>query len=162
MWNKKISCDFPFYPANLIDAGKSYDHWYQYFDKYILEIITQFIKERTKFIDLQCTYGQIFNLLVKYIMDNNASIDIENKEERENYEKQFHMDTYNNIFKVLTINIKLTSLDEVCPLNERASHKTLNLVKILGNIIYSMMRDYKDPIKLGEEDEEYDDADYYH
>lgn len=99
IWNKLINRDFPFYFDDEPHARKSYEHWYNYFDLYVLRIISAFIMYRKSYDNLQNVYNNIFKLLVEYIMENNNAMNQETPEATNQYHDNYVLRISNNILR---------------------------------------------------------------
>lgn len=145
LWNKLITRDFPFYPDDEPKAQKSYEHWYKYFDKYTLDIIAAFITYRKKYIDLQKSYNKIFSILVRYIEENNISMDKDEYENGYEYIKNVEQKLYKEIFDSLGVSIKIEKkFSSMTPsIINKPDDETM--YRHLSHIIYEMMMTYDDP-----------------
>lgn len=148
LWNKLIERDFNFYPSDGLYAKESYEHWYKYFNEYVLKIIGSFIIYRTGYNDLQQVYEKIFHLLVEYVIENNNAFDRESEEEIDSYLSSTQYRIYHEIFETLSIPInKDIGLVKLIPRSfmiDPADDKS-RYAKLL-DIIGGMMMSYHDPI----------------
>jgi hypothetical protein len=146
LWNKLIERDFPFYPSDKLYAKKSYEHWYNYFDKTTLKIISDFIIYRKYYNNLQITYEQIFNLLVNYIIENNNMMAKEIQKEADAYDDEFNFRILNQIFNALGIPMESDmSFVKIVP-SLKIKNNAKSLWAHLKLIINDMMTSYQDPI----------------
>lgn len=142
LWNQLIARDFPFYLDDEPKAQKSYEHWYNYFDKYTLEIIAAFVSYRKKYTDLQKSYHTIFHILVKYVMENNTSME---QDDPYSYMHDVDQILYKEIFDSLGVPIKIEKrfTNMIPAYINKPDDETM--YRYLSKIIYEMMMTYDDP-----------------
>lgn len=99
LWRLLIDRDFPMYPSDRPNPRLDYEKLYFFFDKYVIQIIGEFIKHKKGRVVLHRIYDDLFNILVHYIDEYN------NIEDDENFAiyHELYRKTYYLIFDTLHI-----------------------------------------------------------
>jgi hypothetical protein len=139
LWQLLIARDFPFLPDDDLESRNMYETFFNFYDKWTTIIMSKFIIYKTKYINMQNVYKQIFTTLIKYKTLYN---EIDLKEDGDNnyiLQNTLALQTFYQLFDILTIPInKVFKPHVINPPSDLSKKDDRDKIKYISSLFYKM------------------------